>query len=180
MMTIVSARYIALAMTTALGLRSTNTIWRSFPGVSTSTMMKPTTRTPMPTRKYRIVATTPLRTGFRSMFPISTARYMVASSFGWGLGLFGSAGPAGRSAGAARGGSGAEAGAEEDERAVAVSGAERLDADAAGVAAVGADDHDVVAVAQVFAVAAGRARLRLLVVGQRVGHVARRAGALVA
>ena len=52
--------------------------------------------------------------------------------------------------GAARRGSGVEAGAEEDERAVAVSGGQVFDADAARVIAVGADDHDVVAVAQVF------------------------------
>src|ERR1700754_4371314 len=151
MMTVANAMYIAQARTTALGRRSTNTIWRSFPGVSTSTMKNPTTRTAMPTRKYRIVATTPFRTGLRSTVPISTARYM-AVSFAVLLCYtsttsLGSAGTARGATGAARRGSGGEPGAEEDERPVAVSAAQGFDADAARVVAVGADGHDVVAVA---------------------------------
>src|SRR6516165_8720366 len=120
----------------------------------------------MPTRKYRIVATAPRRTGLTSTFPISTARYMAVSF----AGLLGSAGAAWRAPGAARGGSGGEPGAEEAVRAVVVSGAQRLHADAAGAVAVGADGHDVV-VAQVLVVAVGGARIRVLIVDERVGHL---------
>src|SRR5271166_3749615 len=66
---------------------------------------------------------------------------------------------------------GGEPRAEEDERAVAVSRAQALDANAARILAVRADDHDVVAVAQVFVVAVVGARIGGLIVGQRVGHV---------
>src|SRR5205085_709993 len=54
------------------------------------------------------------------------------------------------------------------------------DADAARVVAVGTDDHDVVAVAQVFAVAAAGARVGLLIIGERVGDLLGRSGADVA
>src|ERR1700756_1659246 len=112
----------------------------------------------MPTRKYRIVATTPFRTGLRSMVPISTARYMAVSfavllCYTSGASSFGSAGAAGGTSCAARRGSRGEPGAQEDESAVAVSGTQGLDTDAARIIAVGADDHDVVAVAQVLVVA---------------------------
>src|SRR6185437_520216 len=123
----------------------------------------------MPTTKYRIVATAPFRTGLRSTVPISTARYMVLSFAV--VPSLGSAGAAGAASGAARRGAGGESGAEEDERAVAVSGAQRLDADAARVVAVGADDHDVVAVAQVLAVAVAGARLGFRIGGERVGRL---------
>src|SRR5208283_5979204 len=109
------------------------------------------TRTAMPTTKYRIVATKPRRTGLRSTVPISMARYMIFSfafTTGWAS-LDLAAGATGGTSGAARRGSGGESGAEEDERAVAVSGVQAFQADAARVIAVGADDHDVVAVAQV-------------------------------
>src|ERR1700746_325937 len=110
--------------------------------------------------------------GLTSTFPISTARYIVVSfcvTSGWAS--LGSAGSAGRASGASRRGPGEESGAEEEERAVAVSGAQGFDADAARVVAVGADDDDVVAVAQVLAVAVGGARLGRLIGGERVGHL---------
>src|ERR1700758_4685604 len=139
----------------------------------------------MPTRKYRIVATAPFRTGLRSTVPISTARYMVLSfavllRYTSATASLGSAGTAGGAYGTAGRGSGGEPGAQEDERSVAVSGAQGLDADAARVIAVGADDHDVVAVAQVLAVAVVGTRLGCLIVGEGVGNLLGRSGALVA
>src|ERR1700733_7280240 len=95
------------------------------------------------------------------------------------MALFGSARAAGSTSGAARRGSGAEPGTEKDERAVVVSGAEAFDADAARVAAIRADDHDVVAVAQVLVVVVVGARLGFLIVGERIGHLVGGSGAEV-
>src|SRR5271155_4482279 len=171
MMTVASAMYIAQASTTALGRRSTNTIWRSFPGGSTSTMMKPRTRTAMPTRKYKTVATNPLRTGLRSMVPNSTARYMIISLVYVSAEVsFGPAWAAGGASGAARWSSRVKAGTEKDERAVAVCGGQVLDSDAARVWAVRANRHDCVVVAQVLGARAGGTRRRALIAGQGVGH----------
>src|ERR1700744_4049472 len=157
---------------------------RSFPGVRMSTTKKPRTRTAVPTRKYKMVASAPLKTGLRSTFPNSTARYMTVSFFtsmriAFGEGSFGSARAAGAATRASGGRPGVEPGAEEYERAMAVAGGKVFDADAARGRAIGADRHDGVVVAQVLGAGVVGARRGALVAGERVGHLSGRSRAQI-
>src|SRR5277367_1667208 len=90
---------------------------------------------------------------------------------------FGSARATGAAARAAGGSSGEEARTEEDERAVAVAGAQVLYSDAARVRAVRADRHDCVVVTQVLGTGAGATRRGTLIAGECVGDLRGRTGA---
>src|ERR1700758_745951 len=95
-------------------------------------MMNPRIRTAIPTTKYNTVATAPLTIGLRSMVPNSSARYMIISFvYGSAEVSFGPARSAGAASGAARGRPWIKAGTEKDEGAVAVSGGQVLDSNAA-------------------------------------------------
>src|ERR1700722_19096958 len=155
---------------TALGRRSMKTSCRNFPGVSTSTTMKPRTRTVVPTRKYKMVASAPLKTGLRSMVPNSTARYMTVS-FSL-LRVLRSVrdhlvppGPPVLPPEPRDGDPGSTPGLHR--------------ADAARVCAVGADRHDGVVVAQVLGAGVVGARRGALVAGERVGHLGGRSRAQI-
>src|ERR1700761_3852090 len=123
-----------------------------------------------------MVASAPWRTGSRSMLPNSTARYMIISFF---CRSFGSARAAGAATRTTRRRPRIEAGAEEDERPVAVAGGQVFHPDAARVGAVGADVDDRVVVTHVLGAAVGGLRGGALIAGEGVGHLARRPRAQV-